>query len=72
MIPVPLFDLKSWTNSRHGVQGLQIGGTSLVGGEPKANPFNPETPRWHLLKPGESQPPGQNMQQNQDLTNLTA
>jgi hypothetical protein len=38
----------------------------------EANPFNPETPRWHLLKAGESHPPGQNMQQNQDLTNLTA
>jgi hypothetical protein len=43
-----------------------------IGDGLEANPFNPETPRWHHLKPGESQPPGQNMQQNQDLTNLAA
>jgi hypothetical protein len=27
-----------------------------MGENREANPFNPETPRWHLLKAGESQP----------------
>ena len=61
MILVPLFDLKSLYELAAQVQGLQIGGTSLVGITGTRILINPETPRWHHLKAGESQPPGQNM-----------